>query len=163
MEIYTDGSHTRKPRISGVGVVILDRGKEFRVGAFSNKCLDNNVAEIMGVAFAIKYICDKHIVDKTRSKNITIFTDSEYVIHKLRYNTPPKDEFEESMIDYIQDFMYNTRKKVTMFQIKGHVHDGTKISFYNNLADKIAKYYRLIGLRKYKELMIQKSIKNKQY
>ena len=30
MEIYTDGSHSLKPRMSGVGAVILNNGKEYK-------------------------------------------------------------------------------------------------------------------------------------
>ena len=161
MEIYTDGSHSLKPRMSGVGVVIIDNGREHQIGAYTNKCVDNNVAEVMAIAFAIKYICDNKIVNKTKSKTITIFSDSANALRKIKQNSPGKDEYEQASLDYIHDFLYSTSKKVSFFQIKGHAHDGTKLSYNNNIADNIAGEYRLYGLEKYKEYTIKKMIKYK--
>lgn len=58
MEIYTDGSHSLKPRMSGVGAVILNNGKEHQIGGYTDRCADNNVAEVIAIAYAIKYIKD---------------------------------------------------------------------------------------------------------
>lgn len=148
MEIYTDGSHSLKPRMSGVGVVIIDNGRIYQIGAYTNKCVDNNVAEVMAIAFAIKYISDNKIIDKTKSKTITIYSDSANALRKIKQNSKGKDDFEQSALDYIQDFLDFTHKKINFFQIKGHVHDGTKLSFYNNVADDIAREYRLQGLER---------------
>lgn len=51
MEIFTDGSHSLKPRMSGVGAVILNNGHEHQIGAYTDKCVDNNVAEVVAIAF----------------------------------------------------------------------------------------------------------------
>ena len=50
MEIFTDGSHSLKPRMSGVGAVIISNGREYEIGSSTNKCENNNVAEVMAMA-----------------------------------------------------------------------------------------------------------------
>lgn len=163
MEIFTDGSHSLKPRMSGVGAVILNNGHEHQIGAYTDKCVDNNVAEVVAIAFAIKYIKDHKIIDNSKDKNIIIYSDSANALRKIHQLSPGKDEFEQQALDFIQDFLQTTSKKVTLFQIKGHVHDGTKIAYYNNIADGLASDYRYIGLVKLQNKLFKQSLKNKKY
>ena len=145
MQVYTDGSHSIKPRLSGYGAVIISEGKEYQIGGYNQKCLDNNVAEIMAIAFALKFIKD-NLLNKSFEKSITIFSDSAYALRKIKQQSMGRNKEEQAMLDYIQRFISNTKKKVHFFQIKGHTHDGTKISHYNHCADRLANQFRQYGL-----------------
>lgn len=157
MLIFTDGSHSLKPRMSGFGAVLIYKDKEHTFGTYSNQCRDNNVAEIAAIAMAIQYIQDNRIVDKMDDKTITIISDSETALRKITQRHEGSDDFERSCLKYIHEFLDFTHKKVSFMQIKGHVHDGTKLSYYNNIADNVAGEYRRLGL----ELQQEKSRKQK--
>lgn len=156
MIIFTDGSHSLKPRMSGFGAVLLYKGREHTFGTYTNKCRDNNVAEIAAIAMAIQYICNNKIVDRMDDKTITIISDSATALRKISQRNKGQDEFESSCLNYIYDFLDFTRKKVKFMQIKGHIHDGTKLSYYNNIADNLAGDYRRLGLELQQEHMNKK-------
>lgn len=119
MEIFTDGSHSLKPRMSGVGAVILNNGNEHQIGAYTDKCVDNNVAEVVAIAFAIKYIKDHKIIDNSKDKNLIIYSDSANALRKIRQLSPGKDDFEQTALDFIQDFLQTTsKKKLHFFKLK---------------------------------------------
>lgn len=158
MEIFTDGSHSLKPRMSGVGAVIISNGCEYEIGSSTNKCENNNVAEVMAIAFAIKYIRENGILEKCQDKNILIFTDSMYALRKIRQNAQGCDEYEQKALNYIHHFQETSKKKISFFQVKGHIHDGTKLSYYNNIADTLAQDYRYLGLVKYQDQVYRQSL-----
>lgn len=146
MLLFTDASHGYKPLMSGVGIVLIDKYKEYNAGAYTNQCKDNNIAEVSAVAFGLKYCSDNKIFDKSSDKTLTIITDSAYTIQRIRDKTPPRTEEEKKYLQYIHNFMKNSKFKIKFLQIKGHVHDGTKFAHYNNVADQIAKEYRYLGI-----------------
>jgi len=146
MIIFTDGSHSTKPQMSGFGAVILYKGREHRFGTYSEKCRDNNVAEIAAIAMAIQYIVDNKILESMTDKTITIISDSETALRKITQGTIGNDEFEKMCLENIHSFMSKSKKKIKFMQIKGHIHDGTKLSYYNNDADILAGEYRKLGL-----------------
>lgn len=157
MIIFTDGSHSTKPRMSGLGAVILYKDREHSFGTYTNQCRDNNVAEVAAIAMAIQYINNNKIVDRMEDNTITIVSDSETALRKIRQKCEGSDEFECDCLNYIQEFLAFTKKKVNFMQIKGHVHDGTKLSYYNNIADDLAGDYRRLGLE------LQQERKNKKH
>ena len=57
----------------------------------------------------------------------------------------------------------NSKKRVTFMQIKGHVHDGTKLAYYNNEADMLAGEYRQIGLELHYSNVGKKNKKAKKF
>lgn len=146
MLMFTDASHSNKPLMSGVGMILIDKHKEYNAGAYTNKCKDNNIAEVAAVAFGLKYCSDNKIFDKSSDKTLTILTDSAYTVQRIRDNTPPRTNEEEEYLNYIHNFMKTSKFKIKFLQIKGHVHDGTKFAYYNNVADQIAKEYRYLGI-----------------
>ena len=159
MLIFTDGSYSRKPNMAGLGVVILYRDRQVNIGRYDNRCIDNNVAEIAAIALAIQYIKNNKIIDKVKNKTINIISDSSYAIRKLnRIDSNGRDKFEQNCLDFIRNFLDETNKKVSFLQIKGHTHDGTKYSYYNNIADQIAGEERLKGLERQK-LFINKKMR----
>ena len=160
MIIFTDGSHSTKPRMSGLGAVILYKDREHSFGTYTNQCRDNNVAEIAAIAMAIQYISDNKILDRMEDKTITIISDSETALRKIQQKCTGNDEFECECLEYIQEFLAFTNKKVNFLQIKGHVHDGTKLSHYNNIADDVAGDYRRLGLELQQEYMNKKKNKS---
>ena len=160
MLIFTDGSHSTKPRMSGLGAVILFNNREHTFGTYTNKCRDNNVAEIAAIAMAVQYIRDNKIVERMEDKTITIISDSETALRKINQKSQGQDEFESACLDYIQDFLTLTKKKIKFMQIKGHVHDGTKLSHYNNVADDLAGDYRRIGLELHRTRVSKKHRNN---
>lgn len=151
MIIFTDGSHSTKPRMSGLGAVILYKDREHTFGTYTNKCRDNNVAEIAAIAMAVQYIQDNKIVDRMEDKTITIVSDSETALRKINQKSEGQDDFERACLDYIQEFLSFSKKKINFMQIKGHIHDGTKLSHYNNVADDLAGDYRRLGLELQRE------------
>lgn len=157
MLLFTDASHGYKPLMSGLGFVLIDKHKEYNAGAYTNQCRDNNIAEVAAVAYAIKYCCDNKIFDKTSDKTLTIITDSAYTIQRIRDKTPPRTDIEEKCLNYIHDFIRRSKFKVKMLQIKGHIHDGTKFSHYNNIADNIAGEYRYLGIHTLEKEKIKKA------
>lgn len=149
MLIFTDGSYSRKPNIAGLGVVILYRDKQINIGRYDNRCTDNNVAEVAAITLAIQYIKNNKIVDKIKDKTINIISDSSYAIRKInRRDSNGKDVFEQNCLDFIRNFLDETNKKVSFLQIKGHIHDGSKYSYFNNIADQIAGEERLNGIER---------------
>ena len=146
MLVFTDASFSRKPSISGCGIVILDKNnKEYQFGSSSRKCKNNNVAEVLAIASAIDFINRNEELFKDE-KTITIVTDSRYAIDHLNsrvYN----NEYESELYEYIN--INRCQMNINFFHIKGHVHDGTKFAHYNNIADEIASEYRLQELEKY--------------
>lgn len=146
MIIFTDGSFSSKPNIAGFGAIILINDKEHRFGTYDNRCADNNVAEVGAIAMALQYISQYKIDKKEEIKSITIISDSTYALRKISNRLEGKDEFEQSCLDLIYEYMDKTHKKINLMQIKGHIHDGTKLNYYNNEADILAGEYRLLGL-----------------
>ena len=57
------------------------------------------------------------------------------------------NEYEDELFEYINQCRF--QQNINFFHIKGHVHDGTKLSHYNNMADEIAGEMRLQELEKY--------------
>lgn len=161
MEIFTDGSHSLNPKMSGVGAVIIDNGREYEVGTYTEKCANNNVAEVMAIAYAIKFIQEKKIDFNTKDNHIIIYSDSAYALQKIRDNLEGKDELEQKALNYIQNYLDNTTKKITFFQLKGHVHDGTRLAHYNNVADLIAGDKRYLGLVRYQDRKFRENYANR--
>lgn len=146
MIIFTDGSHSTKPQMSGFGAVIIYKGREHRFGTYSELCRDNNVAEIGAIAMAVQYVVDNKILETMADKTITFISDSENALRKIMQQVKGNDDFERKCLENIQNFIKRSGKKVKFMQIKGHVHDGTKLSYYNNDADILAGEYRKLGL-----------------
>lgn len=146
MIIFTDGSFSPKPNIAGFGAVILINDREYRFGTYDNRCIDNNVAEVGAISMACQYV-KEHKIDKREDvKSISIISDSAYALRKITNGAEGKDEFEQSCLDLIYEFLDKSQKRISFMQIKGHVHDGTKLAYYNNEADILAGEYRQLGL-----------------
>jgi len=161
MLVFTDASFSRKPPISGCGIVILDKNNnEIQLGSSSRKCKNNNIAEVLSIAVALDFINrnEKRFEDE---KTITIVTDSKYAIDHLDQECHIND-YEQDLYDYIN--ACRTYMNIKFFHIKGHVHDGTKFSYYNNIADSIAGEKRLEELEKYHKeanTLIGRKLRNK--
>lgn len=161
MLVFTDGSFSRKPNVAGAGFVIVSSDGKLITseGCYSYKCENNNIAEILAIATALKYINKKQIGE---NKTIEIVTDSDYARHKISNRFVSNNKFENKLLTYIYNFIDNYPKSINIILIKGHVHDGTKLSFYNNIADAIAGEYRHVALEKYKETQRYRNIKRKE-
>jgi ribonuclease HI len=146
MLIFTDGSFSKKPDIAGLGVVLIYNGIEENIGCYSSQCRDNNTAEIASIALAIQYIEKEKILETCKDKTVTIITDSSFALQKINYDTHGRDRFEQDCLDSINNFMNKSKRKINFMQVKGHIHDGTKLSYYNDIADKIAGEYRMVGI-----------------
>jgi ribonuclease HI len=133
--------------MAGLGAVIKYNDNEDCIGCYSQKCYDNNVAEVASIAMALQYVKDSNILEECRDKTITIITDSSFALHRINYNPVGRDQFEQECLDTIHNFMKESKRKVNFLQVKGHVHSGgDKLTHYNCIADRIAGEYRLVGL-----------------
>ena len=146
MIIFTDGSFSPKPNMAGLGAVILINDREHHFGTYDNRCRDNNVAEIAAISMAVQYIQQHKIDQRDDVKSITIISDSQCALNRITQRHTGNDEFESACLEQIFDFIDHSRKRVNFMQIKGHVHDGTKLAYYNNEADILAGEYRQLGL-----------------
>lgn len=149
MIIFTDGSFSPKPNVAGFGAVLLINDKQHRFGTYDNRCADNNTAEIGAIAMALQYVSQNNIEKRDDVKSISIISDSAYALRKISNRLEGRDKFEQSCLDLIYEFIDKSPKRVSFMQIKGHVHDGTKLAFYNNEADILAGEYRQLGLELY--------------
>ena len=146
MFVFTDASYTDNPKMSGYGFVIIDKKDNiYTQGGYTQKCENNNIAEAWAVEQALKFIDENFIIEYSGDETINIITDSKHVLKHLDDLRP--NEYETEIFDNIRDLRY--KYKVNFFHIKGHVHDDTKLSYYNNIADCIAKEHRLLGLERY--------------
>lgn len=150
MFVFTDASYSTGPKMSGCGVIIIDKkGDIYSMGNYTQECKNNNIAEVWAVNQAIKFILHNKIMEKSGDKIINIMTDSKHVLKHL--DNERTDEFESNLFDEIRDLRYEHR--INFFHIKGHTHDGTKIAYYNSISDSIAKEYRLLGLERYNKYL----------
>lgn len=150
MFVFTDASYSSNPKMSGCGVIIIDKnGDIYSMGNYTQKCKNNNIAEVWAVHEALKFIIDNKIIEKSGDKTINIMTDSRHVLKHL--DDGRTDNFENQLFDEIRDLRYENR--INFFHIKGHNHDGTKLAYYNGLSDAIAKEYRLLGLENYNKYL----------
>lgn len=154
MLIFTDGSHSMKPRMSGLGAVIIHNDKEHQIGTYSDKCRDNNVAEMAAIAMACKYVK----VNNIQARTITIISDSECALRRITHGVFGQDKFEQECLDYIRDFIIEN-PKVNFMQVKGHQNDNSKLTYYNKMADALAGDYRKLGLELEKTKPSKKKIK----
>lgn len=150
MFVFTDASYSTGPKMSGCGVIIVDKnGDIYSFGNYTRECKDNNVAEVWAVHQALNYIIKKKIMERSGDKTINIITDSKHVLKHL--DDGRTDELETQLFDEIRDLRYEHR--INFFHMKGHCHDGTKLAYYNNISDAIAKEYRLLGLERYNKFL----------
>lgn len=163
MIIFTDGSFSTKPDIAGLGAVILIDDKEHRFGTYDNRCRDNNVAEIAAISMALQYVKHHKIDTRDDVKTITIISDSQCALNRISNRCKGNDEFESACLEQIFDFLDTSKKRVSFMQIKGHVHDGTKLAYYNNEADMLAGEYRQLGLELHYSNVGKKNKKAKKF
>ena len=132
MRVYTDAS-TRK--ISGLGYIATNsKNKEIYRNGIMIDQPDNNTAELLAILYAIDDTQD--LLQK--NEKVTIMTDSTYAVNAIRNNIYRKEE--EPIVKKIQSMMEYS--EYNLFWIKGHCQDGTILSYFNKLADKISKYVR---------------------
>ena len=85
--LYTDGACSCNPGPGGVGIVLRYKKHERRVSKFIGHAT-NNVAELMAIKIALEQI-------KDNSKEVVIYTDSQYAIGVLSNNAwNPKKNLE---------------------------------------------------------------------
>lgn len=162
MFVFTDGSFSSDPKMSGFGFLIIDKKDNiYCEGGYSQRCVDNNVAEVLAVEKALKYIDDYKLTKKSGDKTINIITDSRHVLKHL--DDLRQNDYETELFDNIRDLRY--KYKINFFHIKGHNNNNdNKLAYYNNIVDAIAKEQRLLGLERYhreqRKLIQNKLIEN---
>ena len=117
IEIYTDGSAKGNPGKGGYGIVLLykDRRKEISEGF---RLTTNNRMELLAVIVAIEAI-------KKDLENITIYSDSKYVINAVEkgwlFNWEKTNFNKKKNPDLWIRFLKTYRKHKILFKwVKGH-------------------------------------------
>lgn len=153
MRIYTDAS--THGNVSGVAFVVTDaRDKEIYKAGIVIEQSDNNTAELCAVLIALEN------VQYVKTKHVTIFTDSQYVINAMR--TGSCRSIEKPIVQKIKKLMDKVNS--SLMWIKGHYRNGTAPSYFNKRADKLAKVVRKQyekRIRAEKKALMQKIRKEK--
>lgn len=145
MLIFTDASFSSSTNVSGFGFAIIDKKFNYNAGNYSFRCKDNNVAEVGAIAEALRFGKQMNIFNLTNDRTLTIISDSKVALQRILTRTPTT-EAEEQFINEIYNNLSKIKKlKVTFIQIKGHTKGTDKFSYYNDIADCIAKDYRYLG------------------
>ena len=117
IEIYTDGSAKGNPGKGGYGIVLLYKGhrKEISEGF---RLTTNNRMELLAIIIAIEAI-------KKDSENITIYSDSKYVINAVEkgwlFNWEKTNFNKKKNPDLWIRFLKTYRKhKILLKWVKGH-------------------------------------------
>ena len=86
MKVYCDGAFQKKPKGAGVGVSFCHEGVQHDLSrvSFLN---DSNDVELEAVIVSLEFVVEKLGVEKIKELNITLVTDSDYVVREERSNS----------------------------------------------------------------------------
>tara|TARA_B100001173_G_scaffold269434_1_gene246298 strand:- start:90 stop:518 length:429 start_codon:yes stop_codon:yes gene_type:complete len=137
IEIYTDGACSGNPGIGGWGAIILISKKSPIYLNGGLELTTNNQMELTATIKSLEYF--------NNSENITIFTDSKYVMNGIElwilnwkrngWKTANRKAVKNKDLWISLDMQIN-RHKVNWKWVKGH--DGNK---YNEKADQLARKF----------------------
>ncbi len=136
--LYTDGACSENPGVGGWACLILYKDEKI-ICKGSNPNTTNNQMELIAFIQGIEFVLRKY----PDVKNITVFTDSQYLskginewIHKWITNNWQNSDSKEIKNLNLWKKIYDFLKKlnITCNWTKGHHNDK-----YNNLVDKEAR------------------------
>ena len=137
IEIYTDGACSGNPGVGGWGAIILISKKNPIYLNGGLELTTNNQMELTATIKSLEYF--------NSSENITIFTDSKYVMNGIKlwilnwkrngWKTANRKAVKNKDLWISLDMQIN-RHKVNWKWVKGH--DGNK---YNEKADQLARKF----------------------
>lgn len=130
--VYTDGSCLGNPGPGGVGIVVLQDGKEIGRFSFGEKHTTNNRMELLAAMSGIAYVKETFGYDS----DIKVLTDSKYVVDGMniwRVNWKKKNWKPcKANLDLWKEL--DVLGDNCQYQwVKGHNKD-----FYNEIADDLA-------------------------
>ena len=148
IEIYTDGSYTKKKDKIFCGYGIYFPNGEYKSISrnFNHEPIKNNRAELYAIHKAIKIsktINEKN-KDKNNIKNVNIYSDSEYCVKTLtiwykNWIVNGKEYLNKDIIDDIMDLINTLDYKVNFIHIRAHTNNKDEKSINNDVVDKLAK------------------------
>jgi ribonuclease HI len=148
IEIYTDGSYTKKKdKINcGYGVYFPNGECQDISRKFIHRPITNNRAELYAIHKAIKI--SKTINEKNKDKNnikdVNIYSDSEYSVKTLtiwykNWIISGRDYLNKDIIDDIMDLINTLDYTVNFIHIRAHTNNKDEKSINNDVVDKLAK------------------------
>ncbi len=149
-QVFTDGSSSRKNGTIGTSYIVFqDRDNEpiktFCKG-FVDKQARNGIAELLGVYYCLRDICEDILLIPLKSE-IIIYSDSQYVVKEFTEwfrNQMMKNFFDtknKEVIIYVLWMLDILRKEgyIVKFEwIRGHQKEETFEVYGNNYADNLA-------------------------
>ena len=143
--IFTDGSFVKHSNQCGYGVLFPNKEYNDISRAFTHKPLTNQRAELYAIYKGIKTVYND---DPT--KNIILYTDSEYSIKSLTVwihdwkkknwkTSAGKTVMNQDIIKKIDDIMTNYKGKIEFIHVRSHTGKQDFMSINNDLVDKLAK------------------------
>lgn len=128
INLYTDGACSPNPGIGGWGACFSLNNKRFEVFGYQENTTNNRM-ELTAIIEGLKFI--KEIIGE---KNVSIYSDSQYIINTMKNNW--KKKLNLDLWDSLDNLIQNMN--IDWIWIKGH-NDNK----YNEICDKLAVKARL--------------------
>ena len=143
--IFTDGSYIKHLNKCGYGVLFPNKEYKNISRKFKYEPLTNQRAELYAIYKAIKTVYKD---DPT--KNITLYTDSEYSIKSLTIwihdwkkkdwkSSTGKAVMNQDLIKKIDNLMIKYKGKIDFIHVRSHTGKKDFMSINNDIVDKLAK------------------------
>jgi ribonuclease HI len=147
---YTDGSLIRKGKDIYCGYGIYFPGKEYKSISrkFTHEPITNNRAELYAILKTIiltnKIDNQRMLMNGTRIKKLTIYSDSEYSVKTFNDWLPKwlksgKEYLNPDIINETCDHMKNAPFKIVLVHVRAHTGKNDPHSLANEIVDKLAK------------------------
>ncbi|MGP6139699.1 ribonuclease HI family protein [Jeotgalibaca sp. A127] len=109
IRMYIDGAANPKKKISGIGIVIIESGKQVQLSEKLETYFDNHEAELIALQYALDYLLSK----KKQNEVIFCHSDSKMLVDAIEKKYSRK----ESHVRHLSEIL-RTLKQFPQFYLK---------------------------------------------
>lgn len=95
IKVFTDAAVNGQQGMAGIGIVILQDGKQQIVKALVQKVVDNHQAELLAIQKALQYLIDHNC----QSEMIFLYSDSKFAVSALAKNYTRQTAYQSTLAD----------------------------------------------------------------